>query len=81
MLCTCGSAGALDGHSPSCALRKVDEPRLNRVTVGLPERVESAKASLRGAELLIQQIAVLYDQRGTFGAEKTLNAIGKLIGR
>jgi hypothetical protein len=77
--CTCGAEGNPVGHTALCEERSA--PRLNRVTVGLPERVESAKASLRGAELLIQQIAVLYDQRGTFGAEKTLDAIGKLIGR
>jgi hypothetical protein len=56
MACTCGSPGALDGHSPFCALRRVEDTRLNRVTVGLPERVESAKASLRDHEKMIEEI-------------------------
>ena len=57
MGCTCGSSGALDGHSPFCDLRKVsvDTPS-NRVVVGLPERLSNAKTAVSDLEGKLEEI-------------------------
>jgi hypothetical protein len=80
MGCTCGSSGAIDGHSPFCALRAPEEPRLNRVVVGLPERVESRGAALREHEKMVENVRTLVAQRDILRDSVVLDQIGELLG-
>ncbi len=83
MGCTCGSAGALDGHSPFCDLRKVESwdaapPRLNKVVVGLPERLEKRDDALRELEGKLAGIKLALANRG-LGDRKVLDAIERIV--
>lgn len=82
MGCSCGSAGALDGHSPFCDLKKVEggDTRLNRVVVGLPERVQNAKQAVGELETLIENLKQVYGQRLTLRDSEVLDRMGDLLG-
>lgn len=66
MTCTCGASGAIDGHSVFCGLRQSEidaiQTRLNRVVVGLPERLEKTKAVVKDQENKLGQVSSVIQQ-------------------
>jgi hypothetical protein len=52
----------------------------NRVLVGLPERLEKAKAALKEFEGTLEDIRTLYSQRVTLKDSVVLDQIGELLG-
>ncbi len=79
---TCESSGVLDGHSPFCNLRRGHDsaPRLNKVVVGLPERLEKRDSALRDLETLHKRLREIYGMRGQYSDEYTLDLIGQELG-
>lgn len=55
------------------------EPNLNRVTVGLPERVAKAKGALREYERLLEDLRCLCAQRSIVDDSAILDRIEDLL--